>query len=123
MAISQALGFGGFIEARIQPGGFITFHYEGAGGAAEGIGMDLEEAVLVLYENEIEGIKHFVRAEPDVLCLTPLYTGLELLLECLARDAVDSVGGYKQVVLWEVGEGVYLGLELYFDAQFDTSLL
>ena len=93
LAVGQALRLVGFVQASIEPGGFIAFDEVGAAGAAKGVGMDLEEAVLVLTKDEGEGIEHFIDAKPDIASFAQCYARFEGGGVGPTGNAVDAIGG------------------------------
>lgn len=106
LAIGDGVGLGGFVQPGASPYVFGTFDDEGAGGAVEGVGMDLKEAVFVFFEEEGEGVEQAVGAEPDVFGLPEGEGGLENVGKLFADGGVDPVGGDDEVVVGGInGEG------------------
>src|SRR5579884_221083 len=99
LAIGNTLCLARFVQPGLQPRLFVAFDDEGAGIAAEGVGMHLKEAVFVLAENKGEGIKYLVRAEPDIARLALRDARLKVIGISPAHDAVDAVGGDQQIII------------------------
>ena len=95
----------------------MTLDDEGAAVGLEGVGVDLEESVLVLAEDERERVEGLGRAEPGEARLAPRDVGPEVLGVALAHHAVHAVGRHHEVGL-EVGlQVVDLVLEVEPDPQ------
>ena len=75
------------------------FDDEGGGVLVKLVGMGLEPAVLGLLEGEGEGVKGFVRAQPDKAAIAGVDVGLEHLGIAAADAAVQAVAGNHQVSL------------------------
>ena len=98
-----------------------TLNDEGAHRRVEGIGMDLEEAVVALFEDEGEGIVELVRAEPDKARRALLALGSEGVGVPLARQAVHAVRRDQQVGIGTQGVRVVNDcLEMQIDAERDA---
>ena len=106
LAERDALGLAGLVEPGRPPGGLGALDDEGAGVGVEGVGVDLEHAVLGGAEDEGEGVKGQVAAEPDELGAVHVLGRAQVRGEQPPGGRVDPVGGYHQVA---VGEGVQVG--------------
>jgi hypothetical protein len=113
------------VQARAPPDVLVALDDEGRerllglslAGDLERIGVDLEEAVLALLEDEGEGRERLGRAQPGELAPAPVDRGLEVLGVPLAHEAVDAVGGQDQVRARELGGVLDLALELQAHAE------
>ncbi len=83
----------------------------------EGIGVDLEEPCLVLFEYEGEGIEGLAGAEPAEAALAPIDRRPEVLGAELAHAAVGAVGAEHQIGVAEGVEVRDLALEVELDAE------
>src|SRR5690606_13780139 len=82
------------------------------------IGVDLEDAGLVLDEHEGERLEDTGGAEPDVFGLAGDEVGLEVLGVLAAQGAVDAVGADDQVGVPETEAGeVRVVLDVAMEAQ------
>src|SRR5579885_1626115 len=123
LAKGKALCFIGLVKPRAQPGCFVAFNDEGAGGAAERISMHLEKTLFVLAKDKGEGIEDFVCAEPDIPCLAQLDARLENGFVCFAHDTVNAIGGNQQVIAAEFGEISNLATKREADTEFSAAPL
>src|SRR5438046_2060488 len=99
LTVRQALSLISLIEAGPSPGGLVAFDNECAGLTIEGVSVDLEQSVLVLTEDEGEGVEHFIGAEPDISRLAHVPARLEDLGLGLADHTVDPIGGDGEVTI------------------------
>src|SRR5260221_11592 len=116
LAVSEAFRLAGLIETGIEPGCFVTFEQKGAGSATKGVRVYLKQTMLVLTEDKCEGVEHFIRAQPDVFGFARLYSWPKKVCICPARNAVNAIGGDKQVIGGELREVVHLATKLQADA-------
>ncbi len=116
LAVSEVFRLAGLIETGIEPGCLVTFEQKGAGSAAKRVSMYLKQAVLVLAKDKCEGIKHFIRAQPDVFGFARLYGWPKKVRICPARYAVNAIGGDQQVIGGKLREVVHLATKLQADA-------
>src|SRR5258708_36048086 len=93
LAISETLRLVSLVKASLQPGSLVASNDKGAGCTAERIGVDLKQTMFILTENECEGVKHLVRAEPDIPGPPQFYVGLELGSIVLAHYAIHTISG------------------------------
>src|SRR5438105_4480716 len=87
----------GFGQTRALPGLFRALDDEGAHRRIEGVGVDLEEAVLALPKDEREGIVDLVRAEPDEARLALFRPWPEGVGVLQPRRAVDAIRRDQEV--------------------------
>ena len=111
-AVGNAVGLTRRLQAGTAPGFLRTLHDKGAGTGIEGIGVDLEEAVMVATEDEGEGVERQVAPKPDVfrrmhgdLCLQELRVGP-------ANQAIDAIRADDEIGALELAEIADLVLEL-----------
>src|SRR5260221_2327380 len=107
LAVSEAFRLAGLIETGIEPGCFVTFEQKGAGSAAKGVRVYLKQTMLVLTEDKCEGVENFIRAKPDVFGFARLYSWPKKVCKCPASNAVNAIGGDKQIIGGELREGAY----------------
>src|SRR5690348_837386 len=99
LAICDTLLLGCLVKLGVAPGRLVALDDECAIRATEWIGMNLEEAVLVLAKEKGKGVQHFVRAVPDILraaCFKPGFADTRM---SLARRAIDAIGRDEQIAL------------------------
>ena len=85
--------------------------------------MDLEPAVLGLFEGEGEGGKLLPRAQPDVTALAHVDVRLEHIRMARARLAVHALRHHHQVRVLELLVVVQLHLEILHHAQRGRAFL
>ena len=90
------------MQACCTPRLLVRFHEERAGPVVEGVGVDREDAVLVLDKDEAERIVALRAAEPDELGAAHLFAEAELPRHALSHKAVGAVGAHEQVVIAEL---------------------
>ena len=112
LAVGDALGLAGLVEAGAAPRVLVTLDDEGRGVAIEAVGVDLKQAVAVFADNEGEGVPQAIAAEPDEACPAGGDAGLKVLAAGAADGRVDAVGGDDQVAGGEAIETVEAGLVL-----------
>ena len=95
--ISDRVLFARLVESRASPRLLGAFDDEGAERGLERIGVYAEEAVLVLAEDEREGLERLVGPEPGELAPAPVEVGSEVLGVALADQAVHPVARHEQV--------------------------
>ena len=113
----------GLVEASLAPGLLAALDDEGREPGLEGVGVHAEQAVLVLAEDEGEGLELLGRAQPGEAAGAPLDARAHVLGKLLAQGAVDPVGGQDQVGVGELVQPGDLALELEFDAQLQAACL
>ena len=91
------------VEPRAPPGLLRGLHDERAHRVAVRIAVDLEDAVLGLGDEELEGVEHELGAEPHVLRAARVQRRPERGLVAGAHRAVDAVGADDQVRVGELG--------------------
>jgi hypothetical protein len=102
---------------------------QGASRTVEGIGVDLEQAMLIFPKNKGEGVKHFGGAKPDKFRPADVQIRFEDVSIGLAGQAVDPIGGYDQIevigprYLWQLSQVGNIGLENQPDPQFPAAFL
>src|SRR5207237_1756377 len=116
-AVSDAFRLARRIQACVTPGSLRTLDDEGAGVRVEGIGVNLEEAVVVAPEDEGEGVERQVAPEPDVLRRMCRDLRLEELPVRPPDQAVDAVRPHDQVGALELRDVAHLMLELQSDPE------
>ena len=95
----------------------------GRGLTVEGVGVDREQAVLVLLEDEGEGLEGLGRAEPAELALAPVCGGLEDVGVALTDRAVHPVGCDDEVVVVVGLELIDLDSELQLDPELSAAVV
>ena len=61
--------------------------------------MYLKQTMLVLAKDKGEGIKHFMRTQPDIPGFPRFYAGLEDRSVGLAHNAIETICCDQQVIL------------------------
>ena len=118
LAERDALSLAGLVEPGRPPGALGALDDEGAGVGVEGVGVDLEHAVLGGAEHEGEGVKGQVGAEPDEPGPVAVQGGAQVGGEQSPGGRVDPVGGDHQVA---VGEQLQVG-RLPLERQLDPDV-
>ena len=93
------------VQTMGQPDRLRGLDDEGRGVLVELVGMGLEPAMLGLFEDEGEGVKQLVRAQPDKTATPHVDVRLVAGGVALAHPAVQAVGGHHQI-------GVVFGCKL-----------
>ena len=117
-------GLVGVFEPGLAPHILLALHDPGGDRIVAllvGVGVHLEQPVLVFLEVEGEGFQGQVRAQPDELALAPVEAGLEVFGEVVAHAAVDAVGGHDQIRFGQLG-WIHLGFQLQLDAQLQAAV-
>src|SRR5438270_7962845 len=96
LAVGDAGRLACLVEAGPPEGVLGAFDDEGAGARVEGIGVDLEQAMLVAPEDEGEGIERQVGPEPGVLRVVDVQGRLEGLGKEARAESLAAVGATTQ---------------------------
>ena len=124
LAVGDALLGARRVEAGSLPGLLVGLDDDRARLRLELIGVDLEDAVVVVAEAERERLEARGRAEPDVGALARLHARLEVIGPQRASLAVDPVGADQEIGLrLQPLEVLHLGPEGELDAEISRALL
>ena len=123
LAVGDALVLGRPLQAGSPPALLGTLNDEGARLAVERIGMDLEQPVVVLPEDEGEGVEHQGGSEPDELRAVHVLGGPKGDGQRATGQTVDPVGGDDQVGVAQLRQLPDLPVEDQADAQIAAAFL
>src|SRR6202158_825664 len=111
-AVGDAVGLACRFEAGSTPRIFRALDDEGAGVRIEGIGGDLEQAVVVATKDEGERVERQVAAKPHVFRRVHRYLRLEELAIRPPKQAVDAIPADDEVGTLQLPNFADLALEL-----------
>ena len=117
LAVLEALLLARVLEPRATPGGFVALDDHRSDAADVGVDVRLEEPVLVLPEDEREGVEDLGGAEPGETRGVGVQGRREGLLLRAPHERVDPIGADEQVGLRQRAEVVHVLLEAQLDAQ------
>ena len=123
LAEGEALLLGHHVETGCTPHRFGAFHDEGGLAGVERVGVDLEEPVRSLLEDEGEGVEREVGAEPGIAGGVPVAPWPECHLVGRSDPAVDPIGRHHQVEIAQLLRGADLGPEAEIDTKSAAALL
>src|SRR5690606_23531582 len=121
LAVGNGLFLRHFTNTGFLPGFLGRFHDERGQAFLETVGVSLEPAVLGFHKNEIKGVKHLFRTQPDKTAVAGVDIGLVHVLVTSTNGAVDTVRGNQDIGVVLTGQLSVVrhhGLEHQVNAHF-----